>query len=164
MWPKVPSVLTNDFLFYLLICLFFYWSSICQHLAYHPVLIPSSVPLSSCHPVTPTSRPPPLPLLLVRFPELGRSLSCFVTLSDISHSFSLLSPLFPFTLFYIYYFTQEQIVLQSCRWWPEPWLSPKVHREAVTLLGPVNTACCVGTLVDERVILSRAPLPWFKSS
>ena len=34
------------------------------------------------------------------FPRV-RSLSCSVSLSDISHSFFLLSPLFPFTIFYI---------------------------------------------------------------
>ena len=53
--------------------IFFYWSSICQHIAYHPVLILSSAPLSACHLVTPSPCPPPLPLPLVRFPELGVS-------------------------------------------------------------------------------------------
>ena len=47
-------------------------SSICQYTAYeHPVLILPSAPLSARHPVTPTPHPPPFPLPLVRFPELG---------------------------------------------------------------------------------------------
>lgn len=61
----------------------------------HPVKFPPQCP----PPVTPIPRPPPLPPLLVRFPELG----VFYVLSpfDISHLFFLLSPLFPFTIFYI---------------------------------------------------------------
>ena len=65
---------------------------------YHPVVIPSGAPLSACHPVTPSSHPPPLPLPLVHFPELR--VSHVLSPSDFSHSFSLLSPLFPFTIFY----------------------------------------------------------------
>ena len=79
---------------------FFYWSSICQHIAYHSVLIPSSAP-PQCpppsHPIPPPTSPFTTPC---SFPRV-RSLSHSVTFSDISHSCSLLSPLFPFTIFYI---------------------------------------------------------------
>ena len=63
------------------------------------MLIPSSAPLSAHHPVTP-AHPPPLPPPLVRFPELGVShvLSPFLIFPT---HFFLLSPLFPFTIFYI---------------------------------------------------------------
>ena len=49
---------------------FFNWSSICQHRAYHPVLIQSSALLGAHHPFTPTPCPPPLPLPLVCLPFL----------------------------------------------------------------------------------------------
>ena len=62
----------------------------------HPVKCPPqclspihSHPLPSSPSTTPSS-----------FPRV-RSLSCSVSLSDISHSHFLLSPLFPFTIFYI---------------------------------------------------------------
>ena len=50
-----------------LFCIFLNWSSIWQHIAYHPVLIPSSAPISAHHPVTPSPCPPSLPLPLVCF-------------------------------------------------------------------------------------------------
>ena len=62
------------------------------------MLIPASAPLSACHPVTLTSHPLPLPPTPSSFPRV-RILLCSVSLSDISHSFVLLSPLFPFTIF-----------------------------------------------------------------
>ena len=57
------------------------------------MLIPSSSPLSACHPVTPTPCPPPLPPPLVSFPELGvfHVLSAFLIFP--THFFSL-PPLF----------------------------------------------------------------------
>ena len=63
------------------------------------VLIPLSAPLLAHHPVTPTLCPPPLPLPLVHFQELG-----FSHVVSPSQKFSLIfSPfsLFPFTNFYI---------------------------------------------------------------
>ena len=61
----------------------------------HPIKCPPQC-LSPIH-------PNPLPMspstTLVHFAV--RSLSCPVTITDISHSFSLLSPLFPFTIFVI---------------------------------------------------------------
>ena len=62
----------------------------------HPIKCPPQC-LSPSHP----NRPPTSPsTTLCSFPRV-RSLSCFVTLSDISCSFSLLSPLIPFSIFYI---------------------------------------------------------------
>ena len=62
----------------------------------HPVKCPPQCP-SPSHPISPPTSPSTTPCL---FPRV-RSLSCFFTLSDFSHSFSLLSPLIPFTIFYI---------------------------------------------------------------
>ena len=60
----------------------------------HPVKCPPQCPSPShLHPL-PTSPS----TTLSSFPRV-RSLSCSVSLSDISHSFFLLSPLFPFTIF-----------------------------------------------------------------
>ena len=67
---RVSQYSLEVFLFFIF---YFFWSSICQHIAYHPVLIPSSALLSACHPVTPIPHPPPFPLPFVRFPELGVS-------------------------------------------------------------------------------------------
>ena len=90
-------LLKNFFLSpFLIINLFFFWCSICQHTEQHPVLIPSGAPLPLT-PNPPSSSPSTTPS---SFPRV-RSLSCSVSLSDISHSFFLLSPLFPFTIFYI---------------------------------------------------------------
>ena len=76
---------------------FIYWSSICQHTAYYPVLSPSSAPLSARHPVTPIPRPPPLPLSLVRFPELGVSHGLSPSLRFPTHFLSF--PLYSLSLF-----------------------------------------------------------------
>ena len=62
----------------------------------HPVKCPLQCP-SPSHPIP---QPPSLSTIPCSFPRV-RSLSCSVTLSDISHSFSLLSPLILFTIFYI---------------------------------------------------------------
>ena len=88
-------------LFCLLFCLFvldflkfiFYWSSIYQHIAYHPVFTPSSAPLGAHHPVTPTPCPPPFPLSIVRFPELG--VSHVLSSSLIFHIYCLPTYFFP---------------------------------------------------------------------
>ena len=84
-------------MFFLFVYLFIYWSSICQHI--HPVLIPTSAPLSAYHPITPIPHPPPFPLPLVHIPELGVShvLSSSLIFSLIFSPF----PLLPFTNFYI---------------------------------------------------------------
>ncbi|CAD7666801.1 unnamed protein product [Nyctereutes procyonoides] len=50
--------------------------AVIKNLPRHKMLIPSSVPLSACHPLIPTTRPPPLPPPLVRFPELGVFMFC----------------------------------------------------------------------------------------
>ena len=62
----------------------------------HPIKCPPQCP-SPSHP-----QPPPTSLSTTpcSFPRV-RSLSCSVSLSDISHSSFLLSPLFPFTILYI---------------------------------------------------------------
>ena len=62
----------------------------------HPIKCPSQC-LSPSHPHPSPTSPSTPPS---SFPRV-RSLSCSVSLSDISHSFFLLSPLFPFTIFYI---------------------------------------------------------------
>ena len=62
----------------------------------HPAKCPPQC-LSPSHPNSPPTSPSTTPC---SFPRV-RCLSCFVTLSNFSHSFSLLSPLIPFTIFYI---------------------------------------------------------------
>ena len=95
----IDHIIVGSFLgfFFCFINLFykfiFYWCSICQHTELHPVLIPSSAPLSARHRLTPTPRPPPLPPPLVRFPELGvfQVLSPFLIFPTYFFSFSLYS-------------------------------------------------------------------------
>ena len=86
----------------------------CQNLFYKFFLLVFNLPTyritPSAHPIKcppqclSPSPPHPLPTSPSTspssFPRV-RSLSCSVSLSDISHSFFLLSPLFPFTIFYI---------------------------------------------------------------
>ena len=62
----------------------------------HPVKCPPQCP----SPSHPNALPTSLSTTPNSFPR-DRSLSCSVSLSDISHSFSLLLPLFPFLIFYI---------------------------------------------------------------
>ena len=87
-WMELEGIMLSEDKWFL----FFYWSSICQHLAKHPMHIPSSAPLSTHHPVTPP-RPPPLPPPLVHFPELGVShvLSPFLIFPTHFFSFPLYS-------------------------------------------------------------------------
>ena len=72
----------------------------------HPIKCPPQCPSPS--------QPHPLPTSLSTtpssFPRV-KCLSCSVSLSDISHSFFLLSPLFPFTIFYIPQMNENYLVL-----------------------------------------------------
>ena len=65
-------------------------------LSTYPTKCPPQCP-SPSHPILPPTSPS---ATLCSFPRV-RSLSRSVTLSDISHSFSLLSPIIPFTISYI---------------------------------------------------------------
>ena len=62
----------------------------------HPIKCPPQCP-SPSHSILPPASPSTTPC---SFPRV-RSLSCFVTLYDFTHSFSLLSTIIPFTIFYI---------------------------------------------------------------
>ena len=62
----------------------------------HPVKCPPQCP-SPSHPIPLPAAPSTTPCW---FPRV-KSMSCSVSLSDISHCFFLLSPLFPSTIFYI---------------------------------------------------------------
>lgn len=66
------------------------------------MLIPS-VPLSAHHPVTPIPCPPPFPLPLVRFPELGVSHALSPSLI-----FSLIFSPFPFIPFYYFLYSPNE--------------------------------------------------------
>ena len=90
-----------DFLKEIGICFLyiFYWSSIYQHsitLTAHPLKCPPQCP-SPSHPIPLPTSPSTTPCL---FPRV-RSLSYSVILSNFSLSFSLLSPIIPFTISYI---------------------------------------------------------------
>ena len=88
------------------------------------MLIPSSAPLSACHPFTPTPRSLPLPPPLVRFPELGVFMFClpfwyFPHISSPFHYY-LYSPNewehIMFVLLRLTYFTQHNTLQFHPRW------------------------------------------------
>ena len=98
------------------------------------MLIPSSAPLSACHPFTPTPPPPPLPTPLVRFPELGVFMFClpfwyFLPISSpfpsIPFHYYLYSPNewehIMFVLLRLTYFTQHN-TLQLHPLWSKWWV------------------------------------------
>ena len=93
---------------------FFYWSSIFQHIAYNPVLIPSSAPLGAHHTVTPSPCPRPLPLPLVCFPELRVSHVLLPSLLFPTHFLSL--PLHPFHYFLFSPNEWDHICLSFSEW------------------------------------------------